>query len=77
MYVCMYSSDNFWTAWPIDLIFSMQVGHTIAMSSMSTKVIGPRSRSQQPKVCVYPDDNFRTAWPIDLICSMQVGHYHI
>ena len=27
--VCLsvYPSDNFWTAWPIDLIFSMQVGH--------------------------------------------------
>ena len=25
--VCVYPSDNFWTAWSIDLIFSMQVGH--------------------------------------------------
>ena len=27
VFVCVYPSDNFWTAWPIDLNFSVQVGH--------------------------------------------------
>ena len=78
-YLSLFPDDNFWTVWPIDLIFGIEVGHHNIYVKFEYQ--GHRSKvkvmATKKLKFLFLAGNFQTNWPTDLIVGMEVGHHNI